>query len=199
MSTANPEVLSILDELRELGASVETGERLYSEAEITEAEERLGFSLPLEYREFLSEFGQIEIVLERTWFFYGLEEGLEKTEEYRATFQQAVSQGSVSKRSGPYYPQNFFVLYDEGDYSNQAWGWVHDHDLDALLFTAGGKWVEAGDAVSVGYWGFLLDELTEILDRIADPEDVLVAGSERELALLEERQGSTPEPPKEET
>ena len=54
MNTKNPEVLSALNELRELGASVITGECL-------------------EYRGFLDQFGQIEIVLERTWFFYGLE------------------------------------------------------------------------------------------------------------------------------
>lgn len=171
----NEPVQEVLDELRELGATVTTGDG-YSPAEIAAVEQRLGFEFPEEYREFLRSFGEISLEWRRTWFFYGLDEGLKKTEEYREEFESAAARSQPS-REGPYFPRRFFVVYDEGDFANVASGTVFDHDLDGYLVTAGGRWVEASEAVAMGHWGWLIDELLEIRDRLADFDDILVVGS----------------------
>jgi len=173
--TANPEVLAILAELRELGATVDTGEGETSEDDVRRAEAELGFALPTEYREFLVQFGHVKIGLERTWNFYGLAEAFAVTETYRKEF------GETSP-GGPYYPERFIVLHDEGAYANAGSGTVYDADLDAFLVTDGLRWVDRQEAFAVGYWGYLLDELGEIRDRIADSDDILVAGGARDIA-----------------
>ena len=164
----NPDLLEILNALEEMGASVRYGERPFGEEEIAAVEEELGISLPEEYREFLQTFGQIEIELHRTWIFYGLTDGLDTTRFYQEEFHGAIAAGILPSPTGPYYPQRFFVLYDEGEYSNAASGTVWDHDLDAFLVTDGARWVEASDAFQMGYFGYLIDELLEIQDRIAE-------------------------------
>ncbi len=188
----NPEVVVLLEELRGLGATVRSGEKRSSEVDISRAEKKLGFSLPQEYCEFLQQFGQIEVELERTWFFYGLDEALRLTEAYREEFGGAGGDASEGDEGAPYFPKRFLVLSDEGDFSNAASGTVFDADLDAMLETYGFRGTERDEAFQVGYWGHLLDSLGEIRDRIADPEDPLVKGGARDREMREKVDDAAP-------
>jgi hypothetical protein len=173
------EVRSLLDELQRLGATVTTRGEPYSSEAVRRAEATLGFALPPEYVELLTTLGHVHVELERTWFFYGLDDGLTRTREYDATFE---SFRTNPRCAGNYYPRRFFVLADQGDFSNRAEGTVYDADLDAMLGTNGGRYVSRDHAFVVGYWQFLHDELSKIRRRIADEDDVLVGGSPRALA-----------------
>ena len=168
MTSFREKSLQILEQFAKLGAEINTREVGYTPDEIADVEASVGFSLPQEYQEFLIEFGQIGIDLERTWFFYGLESGLAKTTQYRDHFESMVASGMEAPPVGPYFPKRFFVLADEGDYANRATGWVYDDDLDGFLHTFGGKWVEAGHARKIGYWQLLYDELTSAYERIQE-------------------------------
>lgn len=183
----NPDVASLIDELRELGAVVDTGKPA-TDAKLRRAEATLGFPLPSEFREFVQTFGELKIALERTWNFYGLDEALRRTKAYRKFFDEWASSLSYS-------PKRFVVVHDEGDYSKEAAGTVYDADLDALIVTDGDRAIVKEDAFAVTYWGFLLDTLEEIRDRIADPEDGLVSGGSRDITRRQkelDRGGATP-------
>ena len=181
----HPLVVSLLEEMRLQGASI-SYEPVPERAAVAAAEARLGFALPAEYREFLAQFGGIRIELERTWLFYGLASALDMTAGYAEEFESfrtaAADGGQAEASDGPYYPRRFLVLMDEGDFSNAASGTVYDADLDAMLETDGGRWVSREDAVAMGYWALLLDALEAVRDRIADQDDILVSGGERDRA-----------------
>jgi len=168
MTSFREKSLQILEQLAKLGAEINTREVGYTPDEIAAVEASLGFSLPQEYQEFLVEFGQIGIDLDSTWFFYGLENGSAKTTRYRSLFEDMIASGMESQPEGPYFPQRFFVVADEGDYANRATGWVYDDDLGGFLHTFGGKWVEASHARKIGYWQLLYDELTSAYERIQE-------------------------------
>lgn len=183
----DPELSRLLDELSELGASVQLGTPV-TDDELAAAEASLGFALPPEYREFARTIGGLRVELERTWVFYGLKEALKKTQEYRAEFDSSRSSDARS-----WLPSRFLVLIDEGDFSNAASGTVYDADLEALRRTRGGRYIDPEDAWQGGYWGELLDALTDVRDRIADPDDPLVAGSDRERTRQKAKLGQHPE------
>lgn len=181
----NPEVVAILDKLRAAGARVDTRPGTTTLEDVRRAETKLGFSLPEELREFFVQFGHVKIELERTWNFYGISEAVERAERYRGDFErsrQAMAGAGSSEDDGGYFPRRFVVLVDEGDYANAATGTVYDADLGGLLVTDGHRGVGRDEAIDTGYWGYLLDELDEIVDRITDPDDVLVAGGSRDVA-----------------
>lgn len=154
----NPDVSGLIEELRALGARITTAEGSTTEADVKKAEAALGFPLPVEYREFVLELGGLEIEHDRTWNFYGLDEARALADAYRDDL------------GGTYVPRRFIVVHDEGEYSNAASGTVYDADLEAFLVTAGGDDVAKDEAFAVGYWGYLLDELEQIRDRIVDPD-----------------------------
>lgn len=154
----NPDVSGLIEELRALGASVTTAEGTTTEADVKQAESALGFTLPPEYREFVLELGELTVELDRTYCFYGLDEARALADSYKDDL------------GGTYVPSRFIVVHDQGEYANAASGTVYDADLDAFLVTAGGDDVAKDEAFAVGYWGYLLDELEQIRDRIADPD-----------------------------
>jgi len=168
-------IKSLLEELRRMGVNVRFGPSV-TDAEIAEAESHLGFQLPESYRAFLRAFGRIELELVRTWFFYGVGDGIEKAREYADRFEPFRND-----TSGAYYPSRFVVLMDEGEYSNSASGWVYDADLKALLHTDGGRYVSRDEAFEGSFMEKLIDELKAVRDRVADPTDELVSGADDEV------------------
>jgi hypothetical protein len=177
------EVKALVERIEAMGANVKLGPPSTA-GEIAAAEKALGFSLPEEYKEFLLEIGRIEIELVRTWFFYGVPEPRSVKERYEGVFR--IFWGKRGKadeaEDAPYVPRRFVVLADEGDFANVGEGFVWDGDLGHIRGTLGDERVEKSDFYEGGYWGFLSDQLEDIHDRIADPEDDLVSGSEAEVA-----------------
>ena len=174
-ATLDPDVAALLSELEALGATVVRGTPP-SKRDLAAAEDRLGFSLPAEYKEFLALVGGLRVELERTWLFYGLDDALEKTDAYELEFEQGRAFADA------YYPERFIVLMDEGDFANAGSGTIYDADLDAMLITDGHNGADKDEAFASGYWGTLLDALSDVRDRLADPDDILVAGSARDEA-----------------
>ncbi len=177
--TIDADVKAILAELEGMGATVKLGPAS-SDAQLEETERVLAFALPDEYKELLRTLGRIEIELVRTWHFYGLPEDRKIKQLYADEFEPFRADDG-DDGDGAYYPRRFVVLADEGDFSNAAEGYVWDGDLGHIRFTAGGDYLERSEFLEVGYWGFLSDQLEEIRDRIADPSDPLVGGSEAEV------------------
>jgi hypothetical protein len=165
-----------LTEIQKLGATVTRGKRS-TEAEVLAAEKSVGFSFPAEYRAFLLEIGSIVVELERTWFFYGLKDGLTLAKAYSAEFDAFREDGN---EDGPYYPKRFVVLMDWGEFGNAAYGWVYDADLDALLHTDGGRYVSRDEAFGGGYLVKLLEELAYVRECLEDESDDVVADARRE-------------------
>lgn len=164
----------LLTEIERLGARVEVAP---SSPEEIAALRALGVAPPEDYDAFCEGLGEITIELVRTWLFYAARRAPAKTREYAEEFDSFRGQ-----QEGPYYPSRFIVIADEGDYSNLACGWVWDAELGAFLRTDGGRWVDRADAHDVDLWTLVLEELEEIRDRLADPDDELVAGHADEIA-----------------
>lgn len=161
-------VVGLLNELRALGARVETTTPPDANA-IAAAEQTLGFGLPNEYRAFLGRFGQITVERDgRTAFFYGLPAAVARTKEYGAALD------GWRKRGGDagYYPSRFVVLFDEGEHSNLAEGKVYDDGLKAIVATRGGEPVDTeADARATDCWTFLVAELKALRDRLDEDHE----------------------------
>lgn len=167
------EVAALLVDLRARGASVETAPTPPSDASVRASEQKLGFGLPKDYREFLVQFGYITVRFGRPWFFYGLDFAVARADEYSDEFQSG--EDGNEDRDGPYYPKRFIVLCDSGVYSNAGEGLVYDADRRALFGTAGRKYVSRPRmGSSGGYWDWVIRELERIRDLLAPSMDAAV-------------------------
>jgi hypothetical protein len=162
LESQNPEVCSLLTELRRRGAKVDFGP-VSSTEDVNDFELKIGFALPSEYREFLLAFGSLRIDMGRTWFFYGIKDGISARANY------LESRKNFRNADNTYAAQRFIILADEGGFSEglsvTASGTVYDADLNALLMIDRGQYRREDLLDASFYWTELIEQLSRIVQR----------------------------------